>query len=123
MDSAQRNVLIVDAAGDGLIRRMLAERSSFSFLVAEATSGEEGLRLWQEQEPDCVLLSDQLPDLDSLELLAAHAKAGGRSAAPVILLTNDIAAGIEAIRRGAQDFLIRDKLAPAELVRVVISVI
>ena len=40
------------------------------FLFWETDSGEEGLRLYNTEQPDCVLLDYNLPDLNGLEFLA-----------------------------------------------------
>jgi PAS domain S-box-containing protein len=123
MDSAQRSVLIIDAARGTLIRRTLEKSHAPAYQVLSASLGADGLRLWREHRPACILLGDQLPDMDSLELLSTVARAGDRSATPVVLLTTQVATGVEAIRRGAQDFLLRDALKPAELLRVLISAV
>jgi len=82
------------------------------FRVAGYASGNEILASAQLDEPGCILLDLKMPGLDGLELqqrLTAKAPL-----LPVLFLTGqgDIEAAVEAMKRGAEDFL--DKLAPSQ---------
>jgi PAS domain S-box-containing protein len=95
-------------------------------LLSEAESGLEGLQLAHDQKPDCVLLDYHLPDLNGLEFLAALTDEGGDVAVPVMMLTgtDNAAIAVEAMKRGARDYLIKDnehqylELLPAVIQRV-----
>jgi nitrogen regulation protein NR(I) len=98
------NILIVD--DERPIRRILAVLLQDSrHRVAEAGSGEEALALLPEFKPDVVLLDLKLPGMDGLEALRRM-----RAIAPrldVIMMTahGSIATAVEAMRRGAFDYV------------------
>ena len=55
--------------------------------VVEATSGEEGLRVVQENPPDLVLMDLQLPGIDGTETLHRLRQGSLRRDVPVIAVT------------------------------------
>ncbi|WP_136590457.1 hybrid sensor histidine kinase/response regulator [Salinigranum halophilum] len=69
------------------------------------------------EEVDLVLLDLELPDSSGLETLAAMLDASGDE--PVVVLTglDDERVGIEAVERGAQDYVIKSDLTPKLLRR------
>ncbi len=73
--------------------------------VYTAQSAEEGLKLWEEVAPDCVLLDLLMTDMDGLEALKEFNSRDPHL--PVIIFTGYPSAenAIEALRRGAFDFL------------------
>jgi len=82
------------------------------FAVRAFSSGSE-LLAWPELDvPGCVLTDLQMPRLSGLDLQAALAQAG--HALPVIFLSGhgDIPSTVQAMRRGAEDFL--TKRSPKE---------
>jgi PAS domain S-box-containing protein len=107
-------------------RRALGRNQDYEFLLSEAESGLEGLQLAHDQKPDCVLLDYHLPDLNGLEFLAALTDEGGDVSVPVMMLTgtDNAAIAVEAMKRGARDYLIKDnehqylELLPAVIQRV-----
>jgi FixJ family two-component response regulator len=82
------------------------------FAVKTFASAEEFLAQSELDMPGCVLVDLQMPGLSGLDLQEALAKAG--HALPVIFLTGygDIPTTVQAMRRGAEDFL--TKRAPKE---------
>ncbi len=80
-----------------------------AFELLEADTAREGIRLARTERLDCLLLDYQLPDMNGLEVLAELAVANG-TGLPVVMLTgaNDIAVAVEAMRRGARDYLLKD---------------
>ncbi len=77
-------------------------------VVAEASDGEEGLRILTTIAVDVALLDVRMPHKTGVELLAALAPMVSRP--PCILLTtfDDDAVAIEAIKLGARGFLLKD---------------
>jgi two-component system, HptB-dependent secretion and biofilm response regulator len=100
--------LIVD--DDPVARRMmvkLLERAGHSALVAG--SAEEALALFQEHDPDLVLMDVVLPGMSGVDALHAMKKARGDRWLPVILVSmrdtsDEVLAGLRA---GADDYLIK----------------
>ncbi|MBN9132458.1 MAG: hypothetical protein ABS69_10945 [Nitrosomonadales bacterium SCN 54-20] len=122
-----RVLLVEDDAVDRMAcRRALARDPDCEFVLSEAESGREGLQLAYEQKPDCVLLDYHLPDVNGLEFLAALTDESGDVSIPVMMLTgtDNAAIAVEAMKRGAKDYLIKDlehqylELLPAVIQRV-----
>ncbi|MCS0628239.1 PAS domain-containing protein [Telluria mixta] len=123
-------VLIVedDVVDRMACRRRLDDASAGRFRLIEADEAERGLILARECRPDCILLDYRLPDLTGLDFLArlgADPDAAVR-AIPVLMLTgaDSAAVAMEAMRRGARDFLVKDaegrylELVPAAIERL-----
>lgn len=77
------------------------------YQVAEAGTGEDGLRLARESKPDLVLCDIRLPDMSGLTVVESLHSQPELSEIPVILLTGetravDIRMGMET---GVQDYL------------------
>ncbi len=68
-------------------------------------------------EIDVVLLDLGLPDSDGLETISAMHE--HTSTVPVIVLTGRKDVGVEAIQRGAQDYLIKGRISAEVLVRTI----
>ncbi len=90
----------------------------------EAGSAEMGLALCQKQHYDAILLDFRLPDMTGLEFLD-ELKQQSDTALPVIMLTGqgDERIAVQAIKRGAQDYLVKQHLEPDMLQDTVRKVI
>jgi len=97
-------VLIIDddAAVRGVFRRVL-EKSGM--LVVEAESGAAGLAWCRERRPGVVLLDLRMPEMDGLDVLSTLVVE--RPETPVIVVSGQgtMADAVEALRRGAWDFV------------------
>jgi DNA-binding NtrC family response regulator len=128
MNISPIRILVIDddAFDRKAVRRALVGDSEYAFALIEAETGAEGLQLAREQKPDCILLDYRLPDLSGLEFLTEFADEMGELPLPVINLTgtDDVAVAVEAMRRGARDYLVKDgegnylQLLPAVIKRV-----
>jgi two-component system, OmpR family, response regulator VicR len=67
-----------------LIRLILSRRG---FVVRGANSGEEGLKLLQEDRPDLVLLDLMMPDMDGWEVYQRMKADEAMKSIPVIVVT------------------------------------
>jgi signal transduction histidine kinase len=96
-----------------LVRRLLARE----YRVCEAATAQEAEECLAEQPVDLVLLDNRLPDMDGIDLLPLFA---GRHL-PVIMLTEIETPEIivQAMQRGAQDYLVKGALTPESLSRAI----
>ena len=113
-----RVLLIEDSVGDaGLVREMLSGSQSVRFHVEWVQALLPGMVRLGRGEIDMVLLDLTLPDSQGLQTLTAI-----RSCAPnlpVVILTglDDAFFAHEAVRCGAQDYLIKGELKGSALAR------
>ena len=112
-------LIIEDNPGDvALIRTMLGQRGAVVELLS-ASRLADGLARLDANDVDLVLVDLSLPDSDGLDTLTRvqeHAPA-----LPVVVLTgtDDEAIGIEAVQRGAQDYLVKGQTPAALLTRAI----
>ncbi|AFZ36579.1 multi-sensor hybrid histidine kinase [Stanieria cyanosphaera PCC 7437] len=113
-----RTILIVDDASEARkYRRYLVENRAYSYTVLEASRGQQGLELWQQHQPDLILLNAQLPDLNGLEFLARLQSLIQQTCLPVIMMSkpSQEAIALQALKAGAQDYLVKEQITPARL--------
>jgi signal transduction histidine kinase/DNA-binding response OmpR family regulator len=105
-------------------REYLSGDPEQAYQFIEAGSAEAGLALCQKQHCDAILLDFQLPDMTGLEFLD-HLKRQSRLPLPVIMLTGqgDERVAVQAMKRGAQDYLVKQNLEPDTLQLTVRNVI
>jgi len=106
--------LVVD---DSLtIRRIVIKALSMVGIseAAEAGDGAEALKAATEQEFDLILLDWNMPKMSGIDMLRALRQAGKKT--PVIMVTTEAEKSrvIEAIKAGANDYLIKP-FAPDQL--------
>jgi EAL domain-containing protein (putative c-di-GMP-specific phosphodiesterase class I) len=108
---ARPTILVIDddAAFMSACVRMLA---SWGYSVAQATSGEEGLRLAAERQLDVILCDINLPGMSGVEIL--RAVRGRDKDVPFILMTGgpELETARLAVEWGAQSYLIKPLAAP-----------
>ncbi|WP_246998732.1 bacterio-opsin activator domain-containing protein [Halosolutus gelatinilyticus] len=129
---ALRILLIEDNPGDArLIQEMvrdteeltqrvnLVDSSSETPDVVRETRLEDGLETLAAEPTDVVLLDLNLPDSSGLETLETVCEADDDT--PIVVLTGlrDQEIGVQAIQRGAQDFLVKDEVTSELLVRTI----
>ncbi|MCK5545224.1 MAG: PAS domain S-box protein [Desulfobulbaceae bacterium] len=106
-----RVLLIEDNPGDArLFREMLVETRRIPFDLEWVDRLSTGLKRLDDGDIDCVLLDLSLPDTQGLDTFATtHAKA---PQVPIIVLTglDDERVALEAVRMGAQDFLVKEEV-------------
>ncbi len=109
------NLLIVDdnAIDRERIRRFLGSR----YAIIEASTAVQALEAVRGSSTDCVLLDYRLPDRDGIELIEDLVEQG----LSVVMLTGqgDEQVAVEAMKRGAQDYLVKRALDAASLRRAV----
>ena len=104
MNQEQELVLVIDDERD---IRDGCERflTRMGCLVDKAASGEEGLAHLQEQPVDIVLLDLKMPGLDGLEVLRLIRESWPQVLVIVITGFATVETAIEAMKRGAYDFI------------------
>ncbi len=118
--SGPLRILIVDDSPEDreLYKRLLAQDPGQEYEFLEAELGEDGLELARREKPDCLLLDYRLPDVDGLEFLNRLLQDGP---VPVIILTGQgsEAVAVQAMKSGAQDYLLKGAISRQELPRAV----
>lgn len=102
----RKSILIVDDDKDVLL--FLGDRlNALGYDVLTATNGQEGLEVLQSQSVDGVLLDLNMPVMGGIDLLE---KLGMSSATPPVIVmsaTEHRSELLQAILKGAMDFLIK----------------
>jgi signal transduction histidine kinase/DNA-binding response OmpR family regulator/ligand-binding sensor domain-containing protein len=80
---------------------------SDGFHVIEAGNGIEGLEIARNQLPDIIITDLMMPEMDGLELARRIKQETTTSHIPVVVLTakTDLDTQVEALKRGADDFI------------------
>lgn len=99
-------MLLVD--DDPSIREsMSAALEAMSFYVATAVDGESAIALASSFSPEVVLLDLGLPDVEGLELIPRFKELDELTGIVVLTATSSIAVVVEAMRQGAENFLVK----------------
>ncbi|MFH1735529.1 MAG: sigma-54 dependent transcriptional regulator [bacterium] len=97
-------LLVID--DESAIRRTLEPHlTSSGFQVRSTATLSEGEKIWRSFQPDIILLDIKLPDGDGLQFLADAQKKKLAGLVIVITGNTDMEHAIEAMRRGAYDYL------------------
>ncbi|NJM68712.1 MAG: response regulator [Scytonema sp. RU_4_4] len=125
--SDTRTLLIIDDCAEDrrIYRRYLLKDPSQSYQILEADSAQDGLAMCQEILCDVILLDFYLPDMSGLEILDHLKQERFETPAPVIMLTGqgDEAVAVQAMKKGVQDYLVKQHLKPDVLQLAVRNVI
>ncbi|MDQ7823896.1 MAG: hybrid sensor histidine kinase/response regulator [Candidatus Eremiobacteraeota bacterium] len=118
MKKVPYKILAIEADGedyDHLCELLSSSRNDFH--LSRAKSLSEGFAKLSRKKADLVLLELTLPDSKGIETIGFFFSQ--EQAVPAIVLTgiDDEKAAIEALRRGAQDYLVKGKTGGDELVR------
>jgi signal transduction histidine kinase len=123
MNGTPRRILIVDDSETDreIYRRLLRNVPNGTYDLACADSGAEGLAAFREEPPDCILLDYSLPDLCGVEFLGEITDRAGAIPVPVVMLTGqgNESVAVEAMKRGAQDYLTKGVLTSESLGRAI----
>lgn len=104
-------ILIVD---DDEVDRMACKRalSAHRFRacrITEASMGNEGIRIAEQERFDMVLLDYRLPDMDGITFLRRIIAADSEVPAVVMMTgAGNLGVAIDAMRLGARDYLVKD---------------
>ena len=113
-----RTLLIEDNPGDvRLIQEMLSEANPGACQITVFDRLESARPALERDGYDVVLLDLTLPDSTGLATLSRLEPTVATAAVIVLTGLNDEAAAIEALREGAQDYLVKDRMNPEVLWR------
>jgi len=99
-------MLIVDDSN--VIRRAIARQVAGSeYEVRSAGNGYEALQVFDEFAPEIVTMDITMPELDGLSCVEAILNKNPATKILVISALADKATAVEAIKRGAQGFLLK----------------
>jgi PAS domain S-box-containing protein len=121
MESASVNILLIeDRSSDvQLVQEMLASVKGFSFTLEHAGQLSTGLQALTRENVDVVLLDLTVPDSRGLETFTrAYAQA---PQVPIIVLSglDDEKLAVQAVREGAQDYLVKGRVDGNAIARAV----
>ena len=104
MNARQPTLLTID--DEGMIRETIAAyMENRGFTVFEAPDGRRGLEVFLDKRPDLVLVDLRMPEMDGLEVLARLGQIAPDTPTIVVSGTGVLRDAIEAIRRGAWDYV------------------
>jgi PAS domain S-box-containing protein len=89
----------------------------YDYTIIETSLGKEGLNLWRHHKPDVVLLDYQLPDMNGLEFLVSLQTQQPQPPISIVMMTGvgSEAIAVQAIKTGAQDYLVKEYITPEGL--------
>jgi signal transduction histidine kinase/DNA-binding NarL/FixJ family response regulator len=122
MPDTWKLLIIDDCAEDRRIyRRYLLTDPHQSYEILEADSAEDGLALSQTTRCDVILLDFCLPDMSGLEFLSKLKQQQVEVTIPAIMLTGhgDEQVAVQAMKRGVQDYLVKQHLK-ADVLRLAV---
>ncbi|MGI4834328.1 MAG: sensor histidine kinase [Janthinobacterium lividum] len=109
-----------------LCKRYLGRHLGHERLVLfEATSGEEALAVYAAERPDCVVLDNNLPDFDGIELLADLQQLTHPTSPCVVMITGggNEQLAVQALNAGALDYLVKGQFDQELLCKTVFHAI
>lgn len=120
-DSAPLNLLLLeDDEVDRLRVRRAFKKAGVAVRMVECHDLASARRALASQPFDCALLDQNLPDGTGLDLLEELPKLAGDQMAAIMLTgQDDDELGLQAVQRGAQDFMPKAMLEPRLLTRTV----
>ena len=112
MESPRINVLLIEDRSEdsALLREMLCRGEGTSFDVACATRLQEGLERLAGSGADVVLLDLSLPDSQGLATFTRVQMVAPEIPTVILTAFDDTALALEAVRKGAQDYLVKGQV-------------
>lgn len=115
-----RILLIEDNPGDArLIRELLSETKEIYFDMEVCQTLSEGLKALASGSFEVILLDPGLPDSSGLESLIRTQAAAPHVAIIVLTGLDDQEIAVRSVRKGAQDYLVKEQITPDLLSKAV----
>jgi response regulator RpfG family c-di-GMP phosphodiesterase len=113
--SAALRVLVVD--DEASVRKVIAAVLTQQGLSCEtAASGEEALGVLETRQTDAVISDLQMPGMSGMELLAKVRRSYPHMVFLMVTGVDDIRVGVQAMRQGADDYLVKPLQVDASIV-------
>jgi two-component system, cell cycle sensor histidine kinase and response regulator CckA len=118
MKSRLKVLLVEDNAGDAdLVQEYLSQARQGEFEVEWVQRVAQAISLLKREQVDVILLDLGLPDSSGLETLSRVLAVAPQAVTVVLTGLDDESTGMEAVKLGAQDFLLKERFAPDLLIR------
>lgn len=105
--SSKRILVVDDSMTDFLYVKNILTRGGYQ--VSHASSGQQGIELAREQQPDCILMDVVMPEMNGFQATRALTRDVATANIPVIVLSSksqktDL---VWAQRQGAKDYVVK----------------
>ena len=90
------------------VSQLISDMEQEFKLIGEAPSGEEGIKLALQHNPDLILLDLNMKGMDGIETLIELKKSDIDSFVVVLTVSNDEKDLVSALRNGADGYLLKD---------------
>ncbi len=90
------------------VSQLISDMGNEFKLIGEAPSGEEGIKLALQHNPDLILLDLNMKGMDGIETLIELKKISIDSFVVVLTVSNDEKDLVSALRNGADGYLLKD---------------
>lgn len=105
METKTVKLLIVDDSN--IIRRHIQREIGGDHEIRMASDGIEALKIFDEFHPEIVTMDITMPNMDGLSCVEAILKRNAETRILVISALADRGTAVEAVKRGAQGFLLK----------------
>ena len=123
----KRILLVDDNETDRLLyRRYLGRQLGYENIqLEEAASAAEAVALFEQRQPDCVLLDHNLPDTEGLDLLLALKRLAPPDSLCAVMITGggNEKLAVQALNAGALDYLVKQQFDQELLAKTVLHAI
>jgi signal transduction histidine kinase len=115
MPPAPKILVVDDNAENRALAQAALEDDDYQPILA--ANGEEGIRAFEQERPDCVLLDVRMPGMDGFTVCARIRELEGGADTPIIFVTalRDLETFDRALLAGCDDFLTKP-FRPTELI-------
>lgn len=123
MTKKKRRILIIE--DNPLDRRLIGQYlgldDEYENGLLEASNADDGLNFCRTTHVDCVVLDLKLPGIGGLDFITELSRLFKGVYWPIVVLTGegDEETAVEAMKRGAQDYLQKATLSPDRLIRAI----
>ena len=120
MRSKSINILIVeDNTGDVVLIKNALKESNLDCRITHKETLAEGIREIKKGHVDSILLDLGLPDSSGIETLTRITELATDCSIVILTGNADEQLGVEAMKMGAHDYVIKSNLAPSSLPRII----